>query len=139
MLRLNGESRLYLFSMFNILEEKTPTWNNKKTIVIVNVKTPEVPMILHKIAYVTNWIFIIIGILLLLPVFSPPNGDFIQHNDIFSMYQEAFGFLGVFVFVLLFGLFASCLAFLLQIRHLIILSLLLFFSPFLWIGFMLLS
>lgn len=95
------------FSMFNILEEKTPTWNNKKTIVIVNVKTPEVPMILHKIAYVTNWIFIIIGILLLLPVFSPPNGDFIQHNDIFSMYQEAFGFLGVFVFVLLFGLFAS--------------------------------
>lgn len=63
-------------------------------------------MILHKIAYVTNWIFII-GILLLLSVFSPPNGDFIQHNDIFSMYQEAFGFLGVFVFVLLFGLFAS--------------------------------
>lgn len=95
-------------------------------------------MILQKIAYVTNWIFIIIGTLLLFPAFLHPNGNIIQSNDIFSVYQEGFGFLAIFVFVLLFGLFASCLALLLQIRHLIILSLLLFISPFLWIGFTLL-
>lgn len=102
------------------------------------VEILEVPMILQKIAYATNWLFIVIGTLLLLPVFLPSNAEIIQNNDIFYMYQVEFGFLAIFVFVLFFGLFAYCLALLLQIRHLIILSLLLFASPFLWIGFMLL-
>lgn len=95
-------------------------------------------MILQKIAYATNWIFIIVGTLLLLPAFLPSNADIIQNNDIFSMYQAGFFIFGPFILALMLGLFASCLALLLQIRHLIILSLLLFISPFLWIGRMLL-
>lgn len=91
-------------------------------------------MILQKIAYITNWIIIVIGFLFYVPFLLPDN---ISEN----IYIYSSGFLYafyIFVFVLMFGLFASVLALILQVRHLIILSLMLFVSPFLLIASLLL-
>lgn len=99
-------------------------------------KSKEVKMILQKTAYVTNWIMLIAGYLLFFPLVLPQSIR--QNNDIFSVYQEGFFFFGPFILILMLGLFASCLALILQKKHLIILSLLLFMSPFLWVGYNLL-
>lgn len=89
---------------------------------------------LPKIAYVTNWIIIVIGYLFYVPFLLPDN---ISEN----IYIDSSGFLYafyIFVFVLICGLFASVLASILQVRHLIILSLMLFVSPFLLVASLLL-
>ncbi|GEK60353.1 hypothetical protein CHL76_16540 [Marinococcus halophilus] len=91
-------------------------------------------MILKKIAYIINWIIILCGYILLIPLVLPNN-----MNGGFWVYEyEFFGTLYISFFAFIFGLFGLILALALQIKHLIIVSLILFILPFFAATFVLL-
>ncbi|OZT80134.1 hypothetical protein CHL76_08485 [Marinococcus halophilus] len=88
-------------------------------------------MLLQKIAYFTNWLIIILGYLLFIPLLLPASiiGDFWVYE------YDFYGPIAISLFVFIFGVFGLALSLALQIRHLIILSLILFFLPFIIIAF----
>ncbi|MDX6152662.1 hypothetical protein [Marinococcus sp. PL1-022] len=85
---------------------------------------------LERMAYITNWLIVLIGYVLLISSFLIP----IEKGEDIWVYETGFSNpLVTFFFAIMFGLFASALALVIQINYLILLSLLLLFSPFLLI------
>lgn len=70
---------------------------------------------LAKIAYFFNWLLILAGVIVLLPLIFPT--DFWQA---YYPYNTGFGILGLLALAPIFSLFALLLAIALQIKHLII-------------------